>query len=139
MRRDCKIAIPPRNFSACYIINNRYLGIMHDETKPVEISEDQFKTCQKANRQFCSLNTCLLPLANPPTCISASYAKHKASIKKRCSLQIRKASSVSIQTSVAPNVLIVTSAAAAVPSGITLICPGEAPRSIIPQTPIHTL
>ena len=25
------------------------------------------------------------------------------------------------------------------PSGITLICPGEVPRSIIPQTPIHIL
>ena len=34
------LAIPHRNFSACYIINNRYLGIMHDETKTVEISED---------------------------------------------------------------------------------------------------
>ena len=47
------LAIPHGNFSACYSINNRYLGIMHDETKAVEISEDQFKTCQKANRQFC--------------------------------------------------------------------------------------
>ena len=27
------LAIPHRNFSACYSINKRYLGIMHDETK----------------------------------------------------------------------------------------------------------
>ena len=47
---------------------------MHDETKAVEISEDQ------ANGQFCSLNTPLLPLTNSPTCISALYAKDKASI-----------------------------------------------------------
>ena len=60
------LAIPCRNFPAQYNINNRYLGIMHDETKAVEISEDQLKTCQKANREFCSLNTPLLPLANPP-------------------------------------------------------------------------
>ena len=43
------LAIPHGNFSAHYNINNKYLGIMHDETKAVEISEDQFKTCQKAN------------------------------------------------------------------------------------------
>ena len=45
--------------------------------KPVqcEISEDQFKTCQKANRQLCILNTPLLPLTTPPTCVSALYAK----------------------------------------------------------------
>ena len=44
------LAIPHGNFSACYSINNRDLGITHDETKAVEISKDQFKTCQKANR-----------------------------------------------------------------------------------------
>ena len=132
-------AIPHGNFSAHYSIHNRYLGIMHDETKAVEISEDQFKTCQKANRQYCSLNPLLLPHAIPPTYVSALYAKDKASMQKRCSLQIRKASSISIPTSTAPNVWIITSPTAAVPSGITLICPGEAPRSVIPQTPIHVL
>ena len=128
-----------RNISACYSIHNIYLGIMYDETKAVEISEDQFKTCQKANRQLCNLNTLLLPLTNPPACVSASYAKAKASTQKRCSLQIRKTSSISILTSTAPNVLIITSPTTAVPSGITLICPGEAPISVIPQTPIHVL
>ena len=54
------LAISHRNFSAYYNIKNRYLGITHDETKAVEISEEQFNTCQKANRQFCSLNTHLL-------------------------------------------------------------------------------
>ena len=75
------LAIPNGNFSAHYSIQNRYLGITHEETKAVEISEDQFKTCQKSNRQFCNLNTLLLPLANPPTCVSAIYAKDKASIQ----------------------------------------------------------
>ena len=60
--------VPHRNFSACYSIHNRYLGIMHDETKAVEISEDQFKKCQKVNGQFFNLNTPLLPLTN--LCIS---------------------------------------------------------------------
>ena len=131
--------IPHGNFSAHYNINNRYLGITHDETKPVEISEDQFKACQKANGQFCSLNTPLLPLASPPTCVSSLYAKDQARILKRRSLQISKASSVSIPTSIAPNVWIITLPTTAVGSGITLICPGEAPRSVIPQTTIHVL
>ena len=63
----------------------------------------------------------------------------RASIQKRCSLQIRKASSVSIPTSIASNIWIITSPNTAVPSEITLICPGVAPRSVIPQTPIHIL
>ena len=57
--------------------------------------------------------------------------------RKRCSLQIRKANSISIPTSIALNVWIITSPTAVVPPGITFIWPGEAPRSVIPQTPIH--
>ena len=133
------LSIPLRKFSACYNINNKYLGITHDETMAVEISEGQFKTCQETNRQFCSLITPLLPLTNPLMCITALYDKDKASIEKRCSLQIRKTNSVSIPTSITPNVWIITSPLAAVSSGIMFICPEEAPRSIIPQTPIHVL
>ena len=46
------LAIPHGNCSTCYSLNNIYLGIMCDEAKRVEVSEDQFKTCKKANRQF---------------------------------------------------------------------------------------
>ena len=112
---------------------------MHDETSTVEISEDQFKTYQRANGQFWKLNTPLLPLTNPPTCVSALYAKDKDSIQKRCSLQITKASNISKPISIAPNVWIITPTTTAVPSGFTLICPGEAPRSVTSQTPIHVL
>ena len=98
------LAILHWNFQHITAYKNRYLGITHDETRVVEISEDQFNTCQKANGQFCNLNTMLLPLTNPPTCVSALYAKDKASIQNRCSLQIRKASSMSILTTIAPNV-----------------------------------
>ena len=76
------LAIPHETFSACYNINNRYLGIMHDETKAVEISEEQFNTSQQANGMFCSLNTLLLPLTNPLTCIATLYTKDKAGIEK---------------------------------------------------------
>ena len=51
------LVIPQGNFSAHYNINCKYLGITYDDTKAVEISEDQFSTCQKATRQLCSLNT----------------------------------------------------------------------------------
>ena len=133
------LVIPLGNLSGCYNINTRYLGIMHDETKAVEISEEQFNTCQKANRQFCSLNTPLLPLSNPPMCIAALYTKYKADIEKRCSLQIRTANSMSIPTPVAPNVWVLTSAPTAVSTGTMLICPEEAPRFIKTHTPIHIL
>ena len=124
--------IPNRNFSAHYDIQNKYLGITLDETSAVEISDNQFKTCQTANGQFCILSTPLIPLTNPPTCVSAMYAKDKDSIQKRCSLQIKKTSSVSIPMSIAPNVWIITSPTTAVPSGMRLICPGEAPKSVTP-------
>ena len=71
-------------------------------------------------------------------CISL-ICQGKASIQKRCSLQINKASKISTPIAIAPNVWIIASPTAAVPSGITVICPGEVPRSVIPQTPIQVL
>ena len=50
------LVIPHRNFSACYNTDSKYLGITYDETKAVEISEQQFSTCQKAKGQFCNNN-----------------------------------------------------------------------------------
>ena len=122
--------IPHRNYSACYDIQNKYLVITPDETSMIEISEGQFKTWQKANRQFCILNTPPLP---------ALYVKDKESIQKRCSPQIKGASNVSIPTFIAPNVWIITSSTTAVPARITLICPEEAPRTITQQTAICIL
>ena len=116
-----------------------YLGITYDGTKAVEISEQQFSACQKANRQFCSINAPFQPLANPPSCTTAIYAKNKAGIEKRCSLQIRNVNSVNIPTPIAPNVWILTSASIPVLTGIMLICPEAAQRFIRTQTPIHIL
>ena len=133
------LVIPHRSFSTHYIITNRYLGITYDDTKAVEILKEQFSTCQKANGLFCSLNTPLQPLVNPPMCIPALHAKDKAGIKKRCSLQIRKASCVNIPTPIAPNVWILTSAPTTVSMEITLIHPEEAPQFLKTQMPIHIL
>ena len=43
------LVIPHRNLSACYNIDKKYLDITYDETKAVEILEQQFTTCHKAN------------------------------------------------------------------------------------------
>ena len=133
------IIIPHGNVSACYDIHTKYLGITCDETKGVQISEQQFITCQQANKQFCSINTPLQPLANQPLCIAAIYTKDKARIGKRCSLQIKNMNSAPISRLIALNVWLLTSAPKLVLTGITLICPDEAPRFIKTQTPIHIL
>ena len=81
--QQCKIyevfnlVILHKNFSVCY---NKYLGIAYDETKAVEILEQQFSTCQQANGQFCRIYAPLQPLPSPPSCITAIYAKNKAGI-----------------------------------------------------------
>ena len=131
--------IPHGNFSLHYGIENKYLDITLDETSATEILNLQFKMCNKAIGQFCILTTPLLPLTNPPTCLSSLYAKGKNSIQKRCSLQAKKANSVIIPTSIAPNAWITMSLLAAAPAGIMLICPGETSRILQPQTPFHVL
>ena len=80
--------IPCGNYSACYDIDTKYLGITKDATMSVELSTTQFQVCQEANSQFCSITTPLQPLANPPSCIAALYAKRTVDITSKCSLQI---------------------------------------------------
>ena len=105
----------------------------------VDISEHQFHMCRDASGQFCNIDTPLQPLANPPSCITALYAKNTASINMRCSLQIRSTSSVSIPTSIAPNIWILTSAPSAVTTEITLNDPEVATRFITLWKTIHIL
>ena len=122
--------IPHGNFTAQYDTNTQYLGVTLDKTMAVEISQHQFSMYQKANGQFCNIIAPLQPLANPPYCITALYAKNTASITTRCSLQIRKTQHVSIPTPIAPNAWILTSAPSTVTTRITLICPGETTKFI---------
>ena len=68
------------NFTACYDVTTKYLGITKDETMAVELSSNQFHVCQAVNGQFCNIPTPSQPLANPPTCTSALYARNLASI-----------------------------------------------------------
>ena len=83
--------IPHGNYSAHYDINTRYFGVTKDATMGLELSTTLFEVCQQANGQFCHISSPFQPLANPPTCITALYAKSEASIKFKCSLQLCKA------------------------------------------------
>ena len=113
--------IPHGNFTACYEIDIKYLRITWDKTMLVEISDKQYS--MEANEQFCSIYTPFQPLASPPSCITALYSKNAASIATKCSLQVRKAQTMSIPTSIAPNLWLLTSAPSTLTTGITLVCP----------------
>ena len=90
--------IPHRDYSAHYDINTRYFGVTKDATMRVELSTAQFQTCQQANGQFCLISTPFQPLANPPTCIASLYAKNKAGIASKCSLQLCKTTTTALPT-----------------------------------------
>ena len=137
--RVFNLIIPHGNLSACYNIDTKYLDISYDKTKAVEISEQQFITCQEASRQFCSINAPLQPLANLSTCIAAIYAKNKTGIEKGCSLQTRNTNSATISILIVPCLWILRPAMKSESTGITLISPDEAPRFIKTQTPFHIL
>ena len=105
----------------------------------VELSTTQFQACQDANGQFCSITTPFQPLANPPSCIAALYAKSKVDMASKCSLQICKASATKLPSQRAPDVWNLTTPVTASINTMTLICL-EKPMETIPiQKPIHIL
>ena len=128
--------IPEGNYSACYDIDTKYLGITKDATMAVELSTTQFWVCRKANGQFCSITTPFQPLANPPSCIAALYAKSTVDITSKCSLQIWKASNTNLPTQKAPDVWILTTPLAAQVNTMTLICHEKAMEY---KKPVHIL
>ena len=133
------IVIPHKNYSAHYDVHTKSFGVTKDATMAMELSNTQFQACQDANGLFCSITTPFQPLANPPSCIVTLYAKSKANIASKCSLQICKASTINLPTQAAPNVWILTTPVAAPTNTMTLICP-EKPMETIPiQKPIHIL
>ena len=104
----------------------------------VEILPQQFRICQEANGQFCTIPTPFQPPASPLSCTTALYVKNTASISARCSLQIRKSSDVSMPSQLAHSVWILTTATSAAAT-ITLICPGETTQVIEVKRPIHII
>ena len=131
--------IPHGNYSACYDVDTKYLGITKDATMAVELSTTQFQACQAANGQFCSITTPFQPLANPPSCIAALYAKSTVDITSKCSLQIWEASITNLPTQIAPDIWILTTPIAAPANTMTLICPEKAMETITVQKPVHIL
>ena len=131
--------IPHGNSTAYYDINTQYLRITQDETMAVEMSPQQFSTCQEANGQFCNVITPFQPLANPSSCITALYTKNMHSISTRCSLQIWKTQDVSMPSQLTPNVWILTTPPSDAATVITLICPGATSKFIPVQKLIDIL
>ena len=127
------------NFSAGYDIDTKYLGITSDNTMAMALSTSQYKTCQAPNGQFCSMSTPLQPLANPPTCVSALFAKNSAHISLHCSIQIQKPAEVTMPIQVTPNVWIITTSLSVPQFTLTQICPGAPSHLINIRRPIHTL
>ena len=97
----------------------------------LELSNTQFETCKQANGQFCHMPTPFQPLANPPTCIAALYAKSAASIESNCFLQLCKTMMTPLPTQITPDVWILITPPSAPLDTISLICP-EKPMTTIP-------
>ena len=130
--------IPPGNFTAGYETNTQYIWITWDEAMAVEILDKQYSTCKEANEQFCSIYTPFQPLANSPSCITALYSMDATSIASRCSLQFKKAQTISIPMLMAPKLLILTSAPSTVMT--PMIClPWRTCKIIAIWKPIHIL
>ena len=105
----------------------------------VELTTTQFRACQEANGQFCSITTPFQALANPPSCIAVLYAKSTVNITSKCSLQIHKASATNLPTQIAPDVWILITPVTAPLNTMTLICTEKTMETIPIQKPIHIL
>ena len=131
--------IPHGNYSAHYDINMKYFRVTKDATMGLELSSTQFEICQQANGQFCHISTPFQPLANPPTCMAALYAKSEASIKSKCTLQLCKATTTSLPTQITRDVWILATPASAPTDTISLICPEKSMETIPIWQPLHVL
>ena len=88
----------------------------------LELSSTQFEVCKQANGQFCHLSTPFQPLANPPTCIAALYAKSAVNIQSKCFLQLCKVTATPLPTQITPDVWILATPASTPTDTISLIC-----------------
>ena len=97
----------------------------------LELSSTQFEKCKQANGQFCYIPTPFQPLANPPTCITALYAKSAASIESKCFLQLCKTTTMPLPTQITPDVWILITPSFAPSDTISLICPEKPMETIL--------
>ena len=120
-------------------MHTKYLDVTKDATMAGELSSTQFRVCQEANGQFCSITTPFQPLANPPLYITALYARNPTDITSQCSLQTRKTSDANLPTQISPDLWILTTPLSAQTSTIMLICPEKATETITVRKPVHIL
>ena len=125
------------NLSAEYRVNYKYIGMTLDETKAAAISDLQYRACQCANGQFCRINAPFQPLANPPSCVTALYAKNDKAVKEQCSLVISHMPCTYVPIAVASNLWIIPPNPQTLGLTMTIICPDKAPIPL--QQPFHIL
>ena len=122
-----------------YTMETKYLGVTYDGTKAMDISEEQFKLCRKANGQFCLLSTPLQPLTNPPSCVAALYTKNSRKIDCLCELTTKAQPEIYLPIPLAPNVWAIISSPFKQQLPVTVICPTKPAISIHISPPIHVL
>ena len=127
------------NLSIQYKIKHRYIRVTHNEAKAVAITDQQYMACQHAYGQFCRINAPFQPLTNPPSCITALYAKNDQAIEEQCSLLVSNVPHTFITVAVTSNLWVIPSNPETLGSTILIIYPDNN-TSIVPfQQPIHIL
>ena len=122
-----------------YTMDTKYLGVTYNRTKAMDISEEQFKLCKEANRQFCPLLTPLQPLTNLPSCVAALYTKNSREIDCLCELTTKAQPELYLPIPLAPNVWAIISSPFRQQPPVTVICPTRPATSIRISPPIHVL
>ena len=112
---------------------------MCDETKAVAISDLQYRACQHANREFCSINAPFQPLANPPSFVTALYARNNQVVKEQCSLVISHMPHTFVPIAVTSNLWIIPSNPQTLGLTMMIICPDKATSTVPLQQPLHIL
>ena len=133
------LPVPHRNLSVEYEANYKYIGITYDETKEVAITNLQYRACQHASGQFFRINAPLQPLTNPPSCVSALYAKNDQAMKELCSLVISHMPCTYIPIAVTSKLWISPSNPQIWGSTMTIICPDKATSTVHLHQPFHIL
>ena len=133
------LPVPVGNYSMRYTMDNKYLGVIYDRTKVMDIPEDQFKLCKEANGQFCPLTTPLQPLMNPPSCVAALYTKNSREIDHLCELTTKTQPELYLPIPLASNVWAIISSLFKQQLPVTVICPTKPAMSIHISPPIHVL
>ena len=127
------------DMSGRYKINDKYIGITHDETQAVVITEQQYSTCLHANGQFCKVDTLFQALTNPPICTVTLYAKNNKEIEAQCLLSAFHMPPAFLPIVIMSNLWIFIFTPTTQGSAITMIFPDKATSSLPLQQPFHIL